>query len=168
VKPTKQEKAKAMWLKGDQTVEAIAEKLGVTSRTVHNWKRKGGWEALKESVEPDTPEPARRPKLVSFDRESRQQRRSEVDFTRVDYGSIEGRLQAIDELLDATRREVMNPTSPQQYSAAVGGFNKLLESRDRVSPLDRMQMLLKLQDMFRDPVELLEYLKATGWGRKAS
>lgn len=166
MKPTKQEQAKALWLKGEGP-KAIAEKLGVTRQCIHNWKRRYKWDELKESLPEETPAP-RKLNLVSFDGRDRQTKRSQVDLTKIDYDTLEGRIQAIDELLDAARREVINPTSPQQYSAALNGFNKLLESRDRAKPIDRVALLMILMDKYRDPGDLLEDLKTQGWGRKAS
>jgi len=169
-KPTKREQAYTLWVQ-EVPITQISARLKVARGTVQRWKREDKWDELRESI-PDPPkeEPARRPKLVSFEgRESRQQRRNDAPaFTLPDLSSLDGQLALIDHVIGLTVTEIANPQSPQTYSAALNFIAKGMSERRAICPIDRMELLLKLTDHFRDPADMLEYLKATGWGRKSA
>ncbi|MEO1208576.1 MAG: hypothetical protein AAFX78_03455 [Cyanobacteria bacterium J06638_20] len=167
-KPTKRQQAYTLWVQKVPMTQ-IAARLKVDRTTVHRWKREENWDALKESIpEPKAEEP-RRPKLVSFDRGDRSARSRDHESVKIgDLNTIEGQTGLIDKLIEYALKEVASPSSPQQYSSAMNAVSKLLMERRAIAPIDRTEYMLKLQDMFRDPAELLEYLKSTGWGRRSA
>jgi hypothetical protein len=65
-------------------------------------------------------------------------------------------------------KEAEAQTVPQIFASAMNAVPRLLAERRAIAPLDKTAYVLKLQEMFRSPEELLDFLKSTGWGRKAS
>ena len=165
-KPTKREQAYTLWVQ-EVPITQISARLKVARGTVQRWKREDKWDELKESI-PDPPkeEPARRPKLVSFEgRESRQQRRNEVETIELpNLNQLDGQLKLIDMLIGLAMREVNNPTSPQTFASSMTNIPKLLSERRAILPMDKNEYMLKMQEMFRSPEEMLEFLRENGWG----
>lgn len=169
-KATQKPRARELFLQG-VTLADIAQRLKVSLRSVNRWKSedKGTPQDWDQARLPADQMP--RPNLISFDRtrgEDKPKQGPRVNLAKIDYDSLDGRIQAIDELLDATRMEILSPTSPQQYSAAINGFNKLLESRDRARPIDKVALLMAVIERYRDPADLLADLKEQGFGGRKS
>ena len=157
--PSKREQAKALYMKGLPDTQ-IAEKVRCHRNTLKRWRDQDGWDKIRDSL-PDEPEPLR---LVSFERDRSSKRREPQIGPLPNLSSLEGQLQVLDELIDIARKQVDAPTSPQMYAASLNGLCKLLEARERVSPTDKTQFLLKLMERYRNPQDLLLDLKEQGWG----
>ncbi|MBE7384407.1 MAG: DUF1804 family protein [Leptolyngbya sp. SIO1E4] len=166
----KREQAKALLIKGI-TISEIARRLDVARRTVQRWiaaaKEAGDdWEALRDGL----PQPER-PKVVTFerprDRHSGEKPRTPTAIAAGEYDTLAGQLRAIDEMLDIARREAGNPTSVQSYGAALNGFCRLLEQRNKLRPVGDEEYLAELLTRYRTPHELVARLKEAGWGRSA-
>ena len=165
---SKQEQAKALIIKGE-TISGTAQRLDIARRTVQRWmaaaKAQGDdWEALRDGL------PQERPKIVTFERprDRNSGEKLRIPVAAGDYDTLAGQLRAVDEMLDIARREAGNPTSVQSYGAALNGFCRLLEQRNKLQPVGEEEYLEALLKRYRTPHELLKRLKEAGWGRSSA
>ncbi|NEQ45615.1 MAG: hypothetical protein F6K00_19550 [Leptolyngbya sp. SIOISBB] len=166
-KPDKRQQAYTMWVQGTP-ITKIAARLKVHRTTVQVWKKASKWDELKDSI-PEPPQEPRRPKLLSFEGgKSSRDDNSQPIFDVGDLSTIEGQTALIDRLISFAMGQVQRPEGPQTYASSMNAVPKLLAERRAIAPLDRTALLLLLMDKYRDPADLLEDLKAQGWGRKAS
>lgn len=167
---TQKARARELHLQG-LSDKQVAQRLKVSDRTVRRWRKADegtdqDWDLAK--VPADQAPSSRRPKLVSFDGHQRSQRRESATVDMGDLGTMAGQLKVIDDLIGIAMREARGPEGPQTYASSMNAVPKLLAERRAISPLDRTALLLLLMDKYRDPAELLEDLKAQGWGRKSA
>ncbi|MBD1918871.1 MULTISPECIES: hypothetical protein [Cyanophyceae] len=167
----KKEQAKALFIQGVAIAEI--ERRGIASRrTIQRWMtadRQAGndWEALLSSL--PQPEPPQRPKVVSFDRPRGEaapvRDRPSLSFT--DCSTIEGTLVVIDEAIVQARVELMSPTIPQNFGAAITGLCKLIDQRQKLAPVEDTALIGLLLQRGVTPRELLAKLREAGWLNQA-
>jgi hypothetical protein len=167
----KREQAKALFIQGVAIAEI--ERRGVASRrTIQRWMdadRKAGkaWEALLSSL--PQPEPAQRPKVVSFDRPRGEAApvRDRPSLSPSDYGTLDGLLLVLDEAIVQARLELAHPTVAQNFGAAINGLVKLIEARQKLAPVEDTALIELLLQRGVTPRELLAKLREAGWLNQA-
>ena len=170
----KKKQARKLYCQG-MTLAAIAERIGVTYRTISAWKKEAfdsgdDWKKIRADVKGIDPAP--KPKLVSFERPRGEKAKpspaAAVASEYGDLGTMEGQLRLIDEAIAIAMKEAKRPDSPQTYASSLSSVPKLLAERRAIRPMDKRELVLELAKMYRNPAELFQDLMTLGFGENAA
>lgn len=150
------EQAKAWYLQGIAIAE-IARRLNMSRKQVGRWKKDDDWDALK------IPKPDRPLKIVSFDhpRDPQPQPTAKAKAPG-NYDTLEGQLEAIDHMLAAAKTSAYS-SIPQEFAAAINGFCRLLELRNKLQPLDNEELIREVIKRYRTPRKAAQAFREAGW-----
>lgn len=163
----RKEQAKALFMLGT-SISEIARQLDMSRRQVQRWKEDGNWEALKASITPPKPAPAKiidlhapRPERPEpMPRPRRQLREGEeLDLLQ----TVE--LAIADGAALITTCSDMNDT--KGFGGVAGGLCRLIELRLKLKPVEEAALIEQLLERGLSPRELVARLKEAGWSRPA-
>lgn len=170
----KKKQARKLYCQG-MTLAAIAERIGVTYRTISAWKKEAfdkgdDWKKIRADVKGEAP--ATKPNLVTFERPRGEKTKASapaaVDSEYGDLDTMEGQLRVIDDAIAIAMKEAKRPDSPQTYASSLASVPRLLAERRAIRPMDRKELMLELAKLYRSHAELFQDLMAMGFGKDAA